>query len=734
MFRSLKRALSSRRSMGVTKRKPFRPALEELHCRIVPSTTTNGIQNWGAQFFAPYVNVEQPQGGGTPLDFVQAAQAGNVKFLALGFVDVDSNGNASWQGDTGAELNNSQLDQYLCTQTDNLRNQVGGDVMVSFGGEDDSAGQSTEFAVHVASTMGTGTDALNQLVSDYQQVIDEYHLTHIDFDIEGAAATDTASINLRSQALAQLQKNNQGLQVSFTLGGDAPQDANLQFGMTGDAQTVVNSALDAGVNIAGVNLMTMDFSNWVNYYDDTPANQQLYGQQLNPGGFGWAGNDAAEQGIQNVADVIKLNANAEFTQLQQMLTNHGVAMTNAQIWQMVGITPEIGRNFTNESTQGQAGNSNVIFSLADAQTVESFAQPLGIGRISMWSLQRDQNGNPDDATHYETNSSLVQTPYAFSQIFSQIDSPPPPVSPPPPASPPPPVSPPPPAPSQPPTVVTPAQAAASDVTTTSTNLSVLGGDAAGEASLTYTWSTVGTPPGAVTFSDNGSNTAKNTTVSFSAAGMYTFQVTITDPGGLSTTSSVSVVVSQVFKSIAITPAPLSIATGAKQQLTATALDQFGSAMASQPGFVWSARGGGTISKAGRYTAPATSGNAVIVARADGLAGSTTIKTVPPITAHAIFADTNDWGTGFTGSITLKNTGTTSANRWTLQFDFTGNITAIWDAVILSHVGNHYVIGGASWDLRLPARQGITFGFNADWATPPSDPVNYIINGTRVAVR
>ena len=38
------------------------------------------------------------------------------------------------------------------------------------------------------------------------------------------------------------------------------------------------------------------------------------------------------------------------------------------------------------------------------------------------------------------------------------------------------------------------------------------------------------------FSDNGTNAAQNTTAAFSMAGNYTFQVTITDPGGLTATS------------------------------------------------------------------------------------------------------------------------------------------------------------------------------------------------------
>jgi alpha-L-arabinofuranosidase len=98
-----------------------------------------------------------------------------------------------------------------------------------------------------------------------------------------------------------------------------------------------------------------------------------------------------------------------------------------------------------------------------------------------------------------------------------------------------------------PTVVSPAAASANPVTTTNTTLSVLGSDVTGgESGLTYTWATTGTPPSPVGFSANGTNGAKNTTVTFSQAGTYNFLVTITNGGGLSTTSSVQVMVLPQF--------------------------------------------------------------------------------------------------------------------------------------------------------------------------------------------
>ena len=82
----------------------------------------------------------------------------------------------------------------------------------------------------------------------------------------------------------------------------------------------------------------------------------------------------------------------------------------------------------------------------------------------------------------------------------------------------------------------------------------LGDDPAGNAGLSYTWATTGTPPAAVTFSTNGTNAASSTTATFSKAGSYTFQVTVSDAGGYIATSSVNVVVNQALSSIKVSPA------------------------------------------------------------------------------------------------------------------------------------------------------------------------------------
>ena len=192
-----------------------------------------------------------------------------------------------------------------------------------------------------------------------------------------------------------------------------------------------------------------------------------------------------------------------------------------------------------------------------------------------------------------------------------------------------------------PTVAVPASASPSPVNGTTTNLSVLGAYAGGESNLTYTWSETAEPPGATdpTYSANGTNAAKNTTATFYDAGNYTFLVTISD-GTLATTSSVNVTVNQTLTSITVAPASATLNEYLTQQFTATALDQFGNSLASQPAFTWSlASGIGSLDASGLYTAPSATGSAVVNAASGSVngTGSVTVTDSAPTVAVAASA-------------------------------------------------------------------------------------------------
>jgi hypothetical protein len=184
---------------------------------------------------------------------------------------------------------------------------------------------------------------------------------------------------------------------------------------------------------------------------------------------------------------------------------------------------------------------------------------------------------------------------------------------------------------QPPTVAQPAGATPNPVSGKTAALAVLGADDGGEANLTYTWLATAEPAGASpAYTANGTNAAKRTTVTFDRAGAYTFRVTIADTAGLTTTSSVNVIVNQTLTSVIVAPNSVTLTFGAHQQFVAQALDQFGQPVATQPAFKWSKLSGpGKLSGTGYYTAPtAQTGSGVIQAKTGTVAGKATFTIVP----------------------------------------------------------------------------------------------------------
>jgi hypothetical protein len=202
----------------------------------------------------------------------------------------------------------------------------------------------------------------------------------------------------------------------------------------------------------------------------------------------------------------------------------------------------------------------------------------------------------------------------------------------------------------PPTIDTAAKATPNPVTDKSATLSVMGATtaSAGEASLTYTWATIGTPPASVTFSVNGTNEAKTTVVTFSKVGIYTLQATIRDGSGQTITSNVTVTVSATLSKIAVSPSSSAILTSATVALTAQANDKFGAAMAPQPTFAWTidAAGAGTVSSTGVYTAPASgTSNATIRATTTSVPAMSGTAAVSYSPSGSTGGDTGDGGGG-----------------------------------------------------------------------------------------
>ncbi|WP_443072164.1 glycosyl hydrolase family 18 protein [Streptomyces sp. WMMC1477] len=93
---------------------------------------------------------------------------------------------------------------------------------------------------------------------------------------------------------------------------------------------------------------------------------------------------------------------------------------------------------------------------------------------------------------------------------------------------------------------------------------------------------------------------------------------------------------------------------------------------------------------------------------------------------ATFAKTQDWGTGFEGKWTIKNSGTTTLDGWKLEWDYPSDTTvnSHWEATI-TRDGNHYTAVDAGWNGTIAPGASVSFGYNG---SGPGAPSGCLING------
>ncbi|MCR5835634.1 MAG: cellulose binding domain-containing protein [Lachnospiraceae bacterium] len=89
--------------------------------------------------------------------------------------------------------------------------------------------------------------------------------------------------------------------------------------------------------------------------------------------------------------------------------------------------------------------------------------------------------------------------------------------------------------------------------------------------------------------------------------------------------------------------------------------------------------------------------------------------------------TSDWKTGFNADITITNNTSDKLVDWVLEFDFDRNITEIWNATIVSHEGNHYVVKNKEYNSVIKPEKSISFGFSGTDGSEKDVPSNYIVS-------
>ena len=127
------------------------------------------------------------------------------------------------------------------------------------------------------------------------------------------------------------------------------------------------------------------------------------------------------------------------------------------------------------------------------------------------------------------------------------------------------------------------------------------------------------------------------------------------------------------------------------------------------------------------TARDAAGNSSAASAALAVATKAATPASPGLTAT--FAKTSDWGSGFVGSYTVNNGGSSAVEGWKLEFDLPAGekITAAWSGV-LTVSGNHYTLTNAAWNGRIGASAGATVGFQGTRGATWSDPAACTVNG------
>ncbi len=250
--------------------------------------------------------------------------------------------------------------------------RAGGDVMVSIGGANNNP-------------LAKVCTDVDELKTQYKNIIDNLNLAVLDFDIEGGHVADRAAIERRSQALKILQdelaEEGRHVPIWITL-------PVLPTGLTADGVNVVRSAMAHGVKLAGVNLMTMDYGGAMGCQSINRQHERL----------GTSNSDCDIDATRAV-----------HRQIKQLASEFHLNLSDEEIWAMIGATPMLGVN----------DQDLEVFFLDDAQKLRAHAENKGLGMLSMWSVARDRSAPAGQAWQVSPSHSGLSANEAVDRAFSR---------------------------------------------------------------------------------------------------------------------------------------------------------------------------------------------------------------------------------------------------------------------------------------------------------------------------
>lgn len=324
----------------------------------------NDKSGWPTRLSAPYIDmsswVDQTNAyslNGAP-NLGKISDDSGFKYFNLGFIQPDqtkpleSNGTIrwGWGGYYSLSKNGSDTAQYngIVSSLSALRKK-GGDYCISIGGQ---AGD--------APWVVSGDQS--KLEEFYKDVIKTYSLKRMDLDIEESNQDqDQNMINAKAIKAVQDATN---IEITLTI-------PIMPSGWEQKQINLITAYMDAGVDIAVINSMTMCYGTGVNANED----------------YGTAS-------VRAITNSVK--------QLKEIYSNRGLELTDTQAYLKTGATFSI----------GYESKLYPVFTTAMAKTVVSDAKEHNYGLVSMWSMGRD--------AMLESNSA-ISSKYNYSKILQDYD-------------------------------------------------------------------------------------------------------------------------------------------------------------------------------------------------------------------------------------------------------------------------------------------------------------------------
>jgi len=325
-----------------------------------PSHRSSRLRPLPSRLYAPYYeSYLAPQ---TP-SVTATARASGAKFMTIAF--LQSKGTKScavdWNGAASQPLS------YYNADIASLR-KLGGDVIPSFGGYSADTSGSHDHGTEIADSC----TSVQQIAAVYERVVQTLRVTRLDMDVESNAETYAAGINRRNEAIALAQRwaarRGIRLQIQFTL----PVEPT---GLGSAGLSVLRNAIADGVRVYSVNIMVFD------YY-------------------------LPHEGVTNMSKTAITCANAVHAELARLYPR----LNSRQIWRMEAMTmlPGISDFGKDETT-----------TVHDARVMLAFEQKMQMNFLSIWAIQRDNEGPRSCRGQADSNtcSGIRQAPWAFDHAL-----------------------------------------------------------------------------------------------------------------------------------------------------------------------------------------------------------------------------------------------------------------------------------------------------------------------------